>query len=80
MDAVRDRALLESVRQRLMEDTRLAGQSIEVIASGGYIEVVGTVDSEEDRKLALHLAEGVAGVRRVANKLQVREKPPKGHL
>jgi osmotically-inducible protein OsmY len=71
MEAHRDRALLESVRQRIMEDSRLAGQSINVTSSGGYIQLVGTVDSEENKMLAEELARGVMGVRHVDDRLEV---------
>ncbi len=73
MEALRDRALLESVRRRIMEDTRLAGQSIEVVASNGFIQIIGTVDSDEDRNLAVELARGVSGVRGVEDRLLVRD-------
>ncbi|HOK53308.1 MAG TPA: BON domain-containing protein [Armatimonadota bacterium] len=72
MEALRDRALLESVRTRLMEDTRLAGQPIEVTASDGYIQLLGGVDSDDDKTLAEEIALGVSGVRAVENRLEVR--------
>ena len=73
MDEHKNRALLESVREQLMNDTRLAGQSITVTASGGYIQVVGVVDTEEHRQLALNLARGMAGVRNVEDRIEVRD-------
>lgn len=73
MEDHRNRALLESVREQLMRDTRLSGQSINVTASGGYIQVVGTVDSEEHKQLALDLARGMAGVRNVEDRITVRD-------
>lgn len=72
MEEHKNRALLESVRDQLMRDTRLAGQSITVTASGGYIQVVGTVDTEEHKQLALDMARGMAGVRNVEDRLEVR--------
>lgn len=72
MEALRDRALLESVRTRLMEDTRLAGQPIEVTASDGYIQLLGGVESDNEKTLAEEIAEGVPGVRAVENRLEVR--------
>jgi osmotically-inducible protein OsmY len=73
MQALKDRALMESVRRRLMEDTRLGGQSLVVTASSGYVQIIGLVDSEEDRQLALELACGIPGVRGVEDRIEVRE-------
>ena len=73
MDALKDRALIESVREHLMKDKRLAGQSIDVTASEGYIQIVGVVDSEEHRHIALELACGIAGVHHVEDLLEVHK-------
>ncbi|MEN6371257.1 MAG: BON domain-containing protein [Armatimonadota bacterium] len=73
MEILRNRALAESVRQHLMEDDRLGGQSLEVVASGGFIQVIGRVDTEEQKELALKLAKGVMGVRDVEDRIVVRD-------
>lgn len=73
MEAHKDRALLESVREHLMKDQRLAGQSIDVVAVGGYIQIGGVVDTEEHKQLALDMARGVAGVHNVEDRIEVRE-------
>jgi osmotically-inducible protein OsmY len=75
MEAHRNRALLESVREQLMKDTRLAGQSINVTASGGYIQVIGVVDTEEHKQLALNIACGIVGVRNIEDRIEVRNAP-----
>lgn len=72
MEEHKNRALLESVRNQLMSDTRLAGQSITITASGGFIQVVGMVDTEEHKQLALDMARGMAGVHNVEDRLEVR--------
>ena len=72
MDTLKDRALLESVRRHLMQDQRLAGQTLSVSSCNGFVEVAGCVDSEEHKQLALDLASGVVGVRGVENKIEVR--------
>jgi osmotically-inducible protein OsmY len=72
MEEHRNRALLESVREHLMGDVRLAGQSIYVTANAGYIQVVGVVDTEEHKHVALELARGMAGVRNVEDRIEVR--------
>ncbi len=73
MEEHRNRALLESVREQLMRDQRLAGQAIEVTASRGYVELRGLVDSFEHKQLALDLARGVPGVRNVEDHIDVRK-------
>lgn len=72
MEAHRDRALHESVREHLMADQRLAGQSLNVVSSGGYIEISGVVDTEEHKQLALEMARGVVGVHQVEDCIEVR--------
>ncbi len=72
MDAHKDRALLESVREHLMKDQRLSGQSITVTASEGYIQITGLVDTDEHKQLALDLAQGLLGVRNVEDCIEVR--------
>ena len=59
MEALRDRKRRLSRQTRLMEDTRLAGQPIEVTASDGYIHY-SEVDSDDDKTLAEEIALGVS--------------------
>ena len=73
MEACSDRALHELVRQHLMRDQRLAGQSLEITSYEGDIEIIGTVDTEEHKQLALELARGFVGVCCVADHIEVRE-------
>lgn len=72
MEEHRNRALLETVREQIMRDTRLAGQSITVTSSGGSVQIVGVVDTEEHKQLALDLARGMAGVINVEDRIEVR--------
>ncbi len=68
-----NRALAESVRRQIMTDARLSGQCINVTASGGYVQISGTVDTEEQKKLAVDLAKGVPGVRHVEDRIEVQK-------
>ena len=68
-----NRALAESVRRQIMTDARLSGLCINVTASGGYVQISGIVDNEEQKKLALDLASGVPGVRHVEDRLEIRK-------
>jgi len=72
LEAHKDRALLEAVRNHLMKDQRLSGQSINVTASGGFIQITGVVDTEEQKQLALDMARGFIGVRTVEDHIKVR--------
>lgn len=73
MEAYRDRALFESVRQRIMEDSRIAGQSITVTANNGYVQLSGSVDTEENMQRVIEITRGVMGVRGVESRLDVQE-------
>lgn len=73
MEDFRNRALMESVRRHLMEDDRLGGQSLNVVSCGGFIQIVGRVDTQEQKVLALELAKGVVGVRNVEDCIVVRD-------
>lgn len=74
LEAHKDRALLEAVRDHLMKDQRLSGQSINVTASGGFIQITGVVDTEEHKQLALEMARGLVGVHSVEDHIEVREQ------
>ncbi|MDH7600916.1 MAG: BON domain-containing protein [Armatimonadota bacterium] len=65
-------ALLCLVRERLLHDLRLAGQSIDVSCCEGCVWLVGAVDSPELKKLAVDLVSGLIGVRQVKDQLVVR--------
>jgi len=72
VDEFQNRAIAESIREHLMGDQRLAGQCIEVSAMDGYIQIMGCLDTEEQKQLALNLARGMAGVRNVEDRIKVR--------
>jgi len=63
--SIRDEALAASVRNALAQDKRLGGQAIMVRASDGDVFLKGRVDTEEQRELAMVVAQGVPGVRHV---------------
>lgn len=74
MEAHRDRALCELVRRCLMSDKRLAGQTININSSAGYIQITGVVDTIEHKTLAIEIAWGVIGVRGVEDLIEIREQ------
>ncbi|MCS7045011.1 MAG: BON domain-containing protein [Gemmataceae bacterium] len=65
----------ESVRQRvrlrMQWDQALAKEQIEVHATGGVVELRGTVKTDQLRRRAVELAEATVGVERVADQLQI---------
>lgn len=72
MDTLKDRALLELVKKHLLQDQRLANQSLWVSTSCGYVQISGYIESEELRAIAMDLARGVVGVRDVEDQMIVK--------
>jgi hyperosmotically inducible protein len=72
MAALENIAIITLVRSHLLDDKRLAGQPIDVTCSEGYIQLLGWVDSDDKRQLAVMLAKGIVGVRNVEDRIQIR--------
>ncbi|MHB9038124.1 MAG: BON domain-containing protein [Armatimonadota bacterium] len=71
---IQDVALAGIVSNAMNQDKRLAGQAIAVRVANGDVFLKGIVNTDEDRKLALMVVIGVAGVRQVhVDELRVRE-------
>jgi osmotically-inducible protein OsmY len=66
-----DVVLAELLTDKILGDSRLAGESVTVTVNDGTIILSGTVDTEEQRKLAIELAEGIPGVRWVEDEIVV---------
>ncbi len=64
------------VSSRLNWDKTLAGVPIQVHATGGRVELQGTVPSLNHRRRAVELAETTAGVTEVSDALQVPTTEP----
>jgi len=69
-----DRKLIEAIRNAMRKDERLSGQSIDVLAKNGVVELVGTVHSYRRKLAAQEIASTFEGCRDVVNRLVV--KPP----
>ena len=67
-----DVALSQSVWRVLSQDSRLPAQCAQVEAQEGYIVLIGCVETDDQKRLAEVLAQGVSGVRHVENRLEVR--------
>lgn len=64
-------ALMNLIRSRLASDSRLAALAIDVCCSEGFVSLIGRVDSAYQKRLAVELVTGLAGVRNVADRLEV---------
>jgi osmotically-inducible protein OsmY len=71
-------ALDARVSARLRWDKGLAGAHIEVRASGGVVELLGTVVDDSQRGRAIDVAQATVGVERVTNNLEISADQPRG--
>jgi|SRR6516225_9301008 osmotically-inducible protein OsmY len=69
-------ALDARVAARLRWDKALGGTRIEVRASGGVVELRGSVGNENQRRRAIDVAETTSGVERVTDALEVTAPEP----
>jgi hypothetical protein len=69
--AQQDELLATAVHEALARDRRVDAQQVRVQAEGGTVQLLGEVDTNEERKAAEEVAERVRGVRRVENQLSV---------
>jgi osmotically-inducible protein OsmY len=69
-----DEALIQLVRQRLMQDNRTAGVTVDVGCTDGCICLMGRVDTLEQAETAELVVEGMIGVRSVLNNIIVRQR------
>lgn len=70
--SVGNEALMAAIRNRLIGDLRIAALAIDVCCAEGCVSLVGTVDNDEQRKLALELIAGLTGVQNVRDELTIR--------
>ena len=66
-----DESLAREIQEILNEDPELESSEIEVAVEGGAVTLLGVVDNPDAKFLAEELAESVAGVREVHNRLRV---------
>ncbi|MCE5197907.1 MAG: BON domain-containing protein [Armatimonadota bacterium] len=71
---IQDEALAGRVSNAMTQDRRIGGQAIAVRVAESEVFLKGIVDTQEERDLAVLIAQGVTGVRQVnADELRVRE-------
>lgn len=68
-----DEALSKSVRDRLVADKKVDLTGVKVVASGGAVYLIGTVNSLEARQQAIKIAWDAPGVQSVVNALKVQK-------
>jgi osmotically-inducible protein OsmY len=67
-----DSRILEDLNDRLCDDPFLDASDMETRVREGGIMLTGTVESREARRRAEEIAEEVAGVREIENKLEIK--------
>ena len=70
--SIRNQALVAVIRDRLMADGRISALAIDVSCAEGFVCLIGSVDTAEQRDLAVELVTGMVGVRNVQDELFVR--------
>lgn len=66
-----DESLAREIQEILTQDPELEASEIEVQVEGGAVTLLGIVDSSDAKLMAEELADSVAGVREVHNRLKV---------
>jgi osmotically-inducible protein OsmY len=66
-----DARIVHEISERLTKDSGLDASHIEVAAASGAVTLVGSVTTSAQRHHAEELAQSVAGVSQVENRLQV---------
>jgi osmotically-inducible protein OsmY len=72
-DEVTDAALAQAAREGLAWDARAPARQLHVRVAQSVITLTGTVDTSAERDDAQRCVEGLRGVRRIDNQIQVRE-------
>ena len=72
--SIKNRALMAVIQDRLLEDSRIASLAIDVNCADGFVCLVGSVDTVEQKELAVELITGMVGVRNVSEELRVRRE------
>jgi osmotically-inducible protein OsmY len=73
-DPVSDRAIIQKVGQQLQNRGMRAPCQIAVLSQKGTVTLSGKIQYDHQRRIALQTTQGVAGVQRVVDRLQVIAK------
>ena len=66
-----DRRIWREICTRMTDDSYLDASNIEVAVENGEVMLTGEVDSRESKRLAEHIADSVAGVVDIHNRLRI---------
>jgi hypothetical protein len=66
------RELQQQIEQALSKESELATSNIQVSVDKNAVTLTGTIDSPDERTLALRIAQSYAGERQVIDKLKLR--------
>jgi osmotically-inducible protein OsmY len=66
------RQLQQQIEQALSKESELATSNIQVSVDKNAVTLTGTIDSPDERTLALRIAQSYAGERQVIDKLKLR--------
>ena len=69
-----DKAIIKKVNQRLARTGLGSSSRVTVMARNGQVTLSGNIQYEHQRRPALRAANGVDGVRRVSDQLQVQSR------
>ena len=69
-----DSAITTKVKSKLLADEGLKGFDVKVKTYKGVVQLSGSVNSPQQAKRAIEIAQGVDGVKKVKNNLTVKEK------
>ncbi|MGE0824603.1 MAG: BON domain-containing protein [Candidatus Binatia bacterium] len=71
-----DRTLTQRIRQAVVEDENLStnGKNIKIITINGTVTLRGPVDSANERKRVVAIAEQIAGAKKVDNQLEINQE------
>lgn len=64
----------EQIQARLISDPALSNTTVDVMADETSVALVGSVDTEKQRTIAIRIARAYAGDRKVIDKIGVRQQ------
>lgn len=63
----------EQIQKKLASEPLLANADVNATADDNSVVLAGTVENEQERELALRIAESYAGERKIIDKLEIRQ-------
>lgn len=73
MQSLKDSKVETVVKARLLFESQVSGLDIEVEVKNGMVTLIGSVDTDAERDLAVAIAKNTDDVKRVVDKLELKE-------